>query len=176
MLADRQFGHASAELRKSAEKTAAEEAASLAAALLLEIAAQARTALTEAREWIQAGRIYEADRRLAEFSGAGTHLDLSAEIEQELTKIRNLPLHRKEVSGGKVLLATQVKEFYKLYDETFENYKDLAKQYEGTGVADVALRHARKMIEDGKIGYDPACSSCRDADRACGSHRRSASL
>jgi len=79
---------------------------------------------------------------------------------------------KREIEGGKRLVAAQALEAANDFDGAYAQYKALITSH-GSTVAGKKATEASKEIERlGKLGYQANCAYCKSAGAACPTHRR----
>lgn len=168
-----------AELAKLIERGRWDEGEEAAAAQLLQYHEDlAVEALARAETSKKARRVYDAVQALAPFAEVEPELAVSAKLRAFLAELEAMPDYSKEMSGGEDFAEAEALERSYEFEDAFNAYKSISKKTEGTWIGELALEHARRLMDSGRPGWSQHCNACRASRQqsACEKHQKKVRL
>ena len=136
------------------------------------ISGTSANSVTAAQDLAKKGLILQAMKRVEGIAAAKPPLPASEAAQKLVTELKATPNFDNEVKGGEAYTAAHAKEDAHEYLQAVEAYKDVAKKFEGTKIAGVAMNSAQQLVTDGMPGYSAACEQCHKLHKACEKHAK----
>lgn len=150
-----------------------EEAASLAATLVLYLENQVKSLWKQGQNAEAAGNYYTAllayEKLTEKYPGVGEHA--AGAVEKVTLFSKDADIKKLVTAGKKLVQAEELEEEYD-YEAAYRLYKSIASKYEGTPTGEAAEAKASQIKDGGLLGFSPHCNNCRQARRACKSHAK----
>jgi hypothetical protein len=136
------------------------------------ISTTSSNAVTSAQDLAKKGLIFQAMQRAEGIAAAKPALPSSEAAQKLVTELKGTPNFDNEMKGGEAFAAAHAKEDSHEYLHAVEAYKDIAKKFEGTKIAGVAMKSAQDLVSNGMPGYNASCEQCHKAGKACEKHAK----
>jgi hypothetical protein len=133
-------------------------------------------AVKAASELLKADLVYQAVQKLEGIAQVNPELPATKDANTLLAEMQALPRFDDEIKGGSTYATGLVKEDDCDYVGAVTTYRDLAKKFDGTKIAGVAMKRAQELVQQGMPGYAQACEKCMKAKKACEKHPKTIDL
>jgi len=133
-------------------------------------------AVKSADELAKANMVRDATLKLEAIAGAKPALPCTPDAQKLLAELKALPTYDDEIKGGELFAAAAAKEDARDYLGAALGYRDVARKFEKSKIAGVAMEHAKDLVSRGMPGYEKSCDKCRKGQKACDKHAKPVKL
>jgi len=130
--------------------------------------------LTKANKAVEDGVIYRAVDLATPIAESKVAFPATPKAKELLASLSALETYKDELKGGAAFEKAAEKEREGDYFDAAKAYLKISKKrsWADTKIAQAALARAKKLAEEGRLGYRASCNNCRSAKRACAKHEK----
>lgn len=133
-------------------------------------------AVASAKALLEKGIVYQAMKKAEPIASSKPPLPAAEDAGKLVAEMKALPTFDAEIKAGEPFDAALALEDEYEFLDAVNAYKDVAKKFKGTKIADVATSRAEGLVKKGMPGFERECEKCSKARKACEKHAKTVKL